>query len=157
MQETIAGLVARFAALGDWDDRYRYIIELGQCLAPLPEELCTDRHRVRGCLSRVWLVSSHENGRMHYRAGGDAAIVNGLIALLLQVYDGRPPAEIIQTPPDFLHDIGLAQHLSPLRSNGLHFMAQRIRIDAQAALGCAGGESGVASSTSVTRTGESGT
>lgn len=134
MDEAIADLIARFSALGEWDERYRYIIELGQRLAPLPEELRTDANRVRGCVSRLWLASSHESGRMHYRASGDAAIVNGLIALLLKVYDDRKPEEIVRTPPDFLRILGLAQHLSPLRSNGLHFMAQRIRIDALAAL-----------------------
>lgn len=130
----IAGLIETFDALGDWDERYRHIIRLGQRLPPLPEELRTDAHRIHGCQSHVWLASRYEHGVMRYRAASDAMIVSGLIALLLAVYDGRSPAEVVGTSPGFLRALGLSAHLSPMRSNGLHHMVLRIQRDGQEAL-----------------------
>lgn len=133
--EAQAELIETFEALPDWQERYQYIIELGQGLPPLPPEFQTEAHKVRGCQSQVWIVPDVRDGRLHFQAGSDAVITAGLIAVLLSVYNDRTPQEILQTPPDFIKAIGLAQHLSPSRSNGLLSMVRRIFDTAQAALG----------------------
>ncbi|GFZ78345.1 hypothetical protein GCM10011497_02990 [Elstera cyanobacteriorum] len=135
ISEAQAELIETFEALPDWQERYQYIIELGQGLPPLPSEFQTEAHKVRGCQSQVWIVPDVRDGRLHFQAGSDAVITAGLIAVLLSVYNDRTPQEILQTPPDFIKAIGLAQHLSPSRSNGLLSMVRRIFDTAQAALG----------------------
>lgn len=130
----ITDFIRIFQGLGDWEERYRYIIRLGKNLAPFPEVYKTDMNRIHGCQSRVWLASRYEHGVMHYCAFSDAQIVNGLIALLLEVYNRRSPAEIVGTAPDFLSLLGLSRHLSPMRSNGLYHMLQRIQSDGREAL-----------------------
>lgn len=135
ISEAQAELIETFEALPDWQERYQYIIELGQGLPPLPPEFQTEAHKVRGCQSQVWIVPDVRDGRLHFQAGSDAVITAGLIAVLLSVYNDRTPQEILQTPPDFIKAIGLAQHLSPSRSNGLLSMVRRIFDTAQAALG----------------------
>ena len=114
-------------------DRYRYIIDLGKELPPFPEEWMTDAYKVRGCQSQVWLKPDNENGRLLFRATSDAAIVSGLIAILLKIYSDRTPEEILATPPEFIEGIGLDEHLSPSRSNGLHSMIQTMFGYAKAA------------------------
>ncbi|MCS6971351.1 MAG: SufE family protein [Planctomycetota bacterium] len=125
--EKQAALVEEFAALPDWEARYARLIAMARALPPLPEELRTEEHRVRGCSSQVWMVHDFRDGCVHLRADSDAVLVRGLIALLLQVYSGHSPREILGAPPDFLADIGLHAHLSPNRANGLASMAARIR------------------------------
>lgn len=127
-------IVDSFTLLEDWTDRYQYIIDLGRQLPPLPEEFKTEEYRLKGCQSQVWIVTDFVDGRLEFRAISDSAIVSGLIALLLRVYSGRTPAEIIATPPDFIAAIQLEDHLSPTRSNGLHAMVQQIRQMAVEAL-----------------------
>ncbi len=118
---------AEFEALDDWDDRYRLLIDLGRALPPMPDALKTDATRVRGCASQVWLYPSVSDGRLHFQADSDAAIVKGLVALVLMLADGRQPAEIdpgaIRARLDAL---GLAKHLSSNRTQGLASMVARI-------------------------------
>ena len=118
----------------DWMDRYQFIIELGQKLPPFPESWQDDAHRVPGCQSQVWMEAGLQDGHMLIAGASDAAIVSGLVALLLRVYSGRPPAEILATPPEFLKDLGLIEALSTNRGNGIAAMARRIH---QAAQSCA--------------------
>jgi cysteine desulfuration protein SufE len=120
-------VIEEFSLFDDWMDRYQYLIDLGRRLPEFPEELKTDEHLIRGCQSQVWFVPEENNGRLEFRAISDAAIVSGLIALLLRLYSGRYPQDILDTPPDFVTALGLESHLSPTRSNGLSSMLQAIR------------------------------
>lgn len=127
-----------FEMLGDWESRYAFIIDLGRKLPKLPEELKSEQHRVHGCQATVWLVPRVQtNGsvRIHFDAESDAAIVQGLIGILKKLYDGRTPQQIASFDIEsFLQSIGLEEHLSPTRRNGLHHMVQRIRGIADAAV-----------------------
>jgi cysteine desulfuration protein SufE len=118
-----------FALLDDYRDKIEYVMDLGKRLAPLPDELKTEASKVRGCQSQVWLVAGLDpgSGRMRLRADSDAVLVRGLIALLLELYDGRRPEEILGNPPTVLQEIGLARFLTPGRANGLEAMVARIR------------------------------
>jgi len=127
-------LVDEFALFDDWVDRYQYLIDLGRRLPPFPESLKTEEHRIRGCQSQVWFVPRKAGDRLEFEAVSDAAIVSGLIALLLRVYSGRRPQEILDTPPDFIQALQLERHLSPTRSTGLHSMLNAIRSFAGDAL-----------------------
>jgi cysteine desulfuration protein SufE len=138
---TIDSLVEDFSLLDDWEDRYRYVIELGKTLPPLSDEERTDANKVRGCASQVWLVTEAErNGGVEqpvlsFRGDSDAHIVRGLIAILLAAYSGRKAGEITKADPEaLLARIGLRDHLTAQRSNGLSSMVARIRADAEAAL-----------------------
>ena len=127
-------IVDTFGVLEDWTDRYQYLIDLGRQLPPLPEEFKTEQYRLKGCQSQVWIKTEVRDGLMHILATSDSAIVAGLIALLLKVYGDRRPADILATPPDFIRQIELDEHLSPTRSNGLAAMIQQIRQMAVEAL-----------------------
>lgn len=116
----------------DWMDRYQFIIELGRKLPPFPEAWQDDRHRVPGCQSRVWMEAAMRDGRMMLAGASDAAIVSGLVALLLRVYSGRTPSEVLATDPGFLRELGLIEALSTNRGNGIAAMARRIQDAAQA-------------------------
>jgi len=131
-QEAQQAIADEFAFFGDWTERYQYLIDLGRKLPPFPEELKTEQYKVSGCQSQVWLVADGDARALTFRAISDSAIVSGLIALLLRVYSGRSAAEILDTPPRFIEAIGLAQHLSPTRSNGLAAMLKRIKDEARA-------------------------
>ncbi len=135
---TLADLQSDFAVLDDWEDRYRYIIELGRTLPPMAPELKNETTKVRGCASQVWLVSEPQaSGTMHFLGESDAHIVQGLIAILFTIYEGKSPREILSIDPGTVFDaLGLKEHLTPQRSNGLASMVERIRADArtQAAL-----------------------
>ncbi len=111
----------------DWMDRYQFIIELGRTLPPFPKDWMTDQHRVPGCQSQVWMQTTMERGRMLLAGASDAAIVSGLVALLLRVYSGRSPDEIAKTDPKFLTELGLIEALSSNRGNGVASMANAIR------------------------------
>lgn len=126
-------IVEEFGYFGDWAERYQYLIDLGRKLPPLAEALRTDAHKVSGCQSQVWIVPHGDASRLAFEAISDSSIVSGLIALLLRVYSGRPAAEILATEPRFVQSLGLQQHLSPTRSNGLAAMVTRIRALAAAA------------------------
>ena len=116
-----------FALFDDWTDRYQYIIDMGKKLPPFPEDAKVEENRLHGCQSQVWMTRELRDGRLYFEAISDAAIVSGLIALLMRVYSGRRPEEILATPPEFLEAIQLSEHLSPTRSNGLHAMLRYIR------------------------------
>ena len=136
----LSDISADFALLDDWEDRYRYLIELGRTLAPLPDALRTDANKVRGCASQVWLATQHRataaaRPEFNFLGDSDAHIVRGLIAILFAIYNGRtrrrgPGAS---TPdPDVRASSGLKEHLTPQRSNGFASMVERIRADAAA-------------------------
>ena len=127
-------LISDFELFEDWMDRYQYLIDLGRRLPEFPEELRTEENRIRGCQSQVWFVADKKDGRLEFRAISDAAIVSGLIALLLRLYSGRYPQDILDTPPDFVTALELESHLSPTRSNGLSSMLAAIRRFAAEAL-----------------------
>jgi cysteine desulfuration protein SufE len=135
---TIDRLVEDFNLLEDWEDRYRYVIELGKSLPPLPEAERTEANKVRGCASQVWLVSEVEGGHepvLSFRGDSDAHIVRGLIAILLAAYSGRKARDIAAADAEAMFArIGLREHLSSQRSNGLTSMVARIRSDAERAL-----------------------
>ncbi len=121
-----------FAFLDEWDDRYKYIIELGRQLAPYPEEFRDDAHKVRGCASQVWFHAVRENGALVFHGDSDAHIVKGLIALLLALYSGKTPDAILAVDAEnALGPFDLKDHLTPQRSNGLASMVARIRAMAE--------------------------
>ena len=125
--DAIAAIGEELAVFDDWMERYQFIIELGRKLPPFPEAWMDDAHRVPGCQSRVWMEGTLGEGKLFLAGVSDAAIVSGLIALLLRVYSGRPPAEITATDPVFLKDLGLLEALSTNRGNGIAAMARKIR------------------------------
>lgn len=127
-------VIEEFSLFEDWMDRYQYLIDLGRRLPEFPEALRTEENRIRGCQSQVWFVAEEKDGRLEFRATSDAAIVSGLIALLLRLYSGRYPQDILDTPPDFVAELQLESHLSPTRSNGLSSMLTAIRRFAAEAL-----------------------
>ncbi len=137
---TIDEITENFALLDDWDDRYRYVIELGRTLAPLAESAHNETNKVRGCASQVWLVTHVKPGdasgpMLSFDGDSDAHIVRGLIAILLAFYSGKSAREILSTDALVLFDsMGLRENLTPQRSNGLRAMVERIRADAKSAL-----------------------
>lgn len=120
-------VVQEFAFFEDWMDRYQYLIDLGRRLPDLANDELVEENKIKGCQSQVWLVASQEDGRLQFRAISDAAIVSGLIAVLLRIYSNRRPQDILDTPADFVSELKLDQHLSPTRSNGLAAMLAAIR------------------------------
>lgn len=120
-------LIEEFRLFDNWLDKYQYLIDLGRKLPEFPEPLKTDANKLHGCQSQVWLHVEESSGELKFQAISDSAIVSGLIAVLMRVYSGRSPREILDTAPDFIHAIGLDEHLSPTRSNGLHAMIDAIR------------------------------
>jgi cysteine desulfuration protein SufE len=140
---TIDEISENFAILDEWDDRYRYLIELGRTLAPLPEAARTDANKVSGCASQVWLTTKVTPGAcgpvLSFTGDSDAHIVRGLIAILFAMYSQRPARDILATDALALFDrLGLREHLTPQRSNGLKSMVGRIREEARNALVAAG-------------------
>jgi cysteine desulfuration protein SufE len=140
---TIDEITENFAILDEWDDRYRYLIELGRMLPPLPESAHNDANKVRGCASQVWLTTDVKRGPsgpvLSFAGDSDAHIVRGLIAVLFAMYSHKPARDILATDALALFDrLGLREHLTPQRSNGLKSMVGRIRDDARHALAAAG-------------------
>jgi cysteine desulfuration protein SufE len=140
---TIDDIRENFELLEDWDDRYRYVIELGRTLEPMPEGEHSAANKVQGCASQVWLSKRVEGGEgsealLKYRGDSDAHIVRGLIAILLTLYSGHTPRQILATDAiATFNEFGFREHLTPQRSNGLRAMVERIRADAQEALASA--------------------
>lgn len=133
---TIDQIIDDFELLDDWEDRYRYVIELGKRLDPLPEAQKTDTNKVRGCASQVWLVTTRDgvNGRpvLHFAGDSDALIVRGLVAIAIALFDGKSAPEIVATDADGLFErLGLKAHLTSQRSNGLRSLVDRIKADAR--------------------------
>jgi cysteine desulfuration protein SufE len=138
---SIEQILDDFEVLDSWDDRYRYVIELGRALPPFPDAERTDKNKVQGCASQVWMVSATrpaKNGGgpvVELQGDSDAHIVKGLIAILLALYSGQPAKKILETDAiELFNRLGLGEHLTPQRSNGFRSMVDRIRRDAQAAL-----------------------
>lgn len=121
-------IIEEFAKLSTWEEKYKHIIQLGRSLAEFPEQFRTEENKVTGCQSQVWLHAEFNGQEIKYHADSDAMIVKGLIALLLRLYSNRSPAEIIETKPDFIQEIGMDRHLSMNRSNGLAAMAKQIKL-----------------------------
>jgi cysteine desulfuration protein SufE len=140
---TIDEIRENFELLEDWDDRYRYVIELGRTLEPMPEAEHSASNKVQGCASQVWLSKSLERSDggealLKYLGDSDAHIVRGLIAILLTLYSGHTPQQILATDAvSIFNEFGFREHLTPQRSNGLRAMVERIRTDAREALAAA--------------------
>ena len=140
---TLDEIVDNFSLLEEWDDRYRYVIELGRALSPLAERDRTEVNKVQGCASQVWLATTvHPNGQggpvLSFSGDSDAHIVRGLIAILFAMFSGQQARAILSTDAIAVFErLGLREHLTPQRSNGFRSMVERIRTDAQAALAAA--------------------
>ncbi|MEJ5351893.1 MAG: SufE family protein [Melioribacteraceae bacterium] len=132
IQEKQEKLIKEFEQFTEWEDRYKYVIELGRRMKPISEEYKTDKYKLDGCQSQVWIHAKLEDGKIFFEADSDAAIVKGLIAILIEVYSGHSPDEILSNPPDFLTKIGIDKHLSPTRKNGLAAMMKQIQMYALA-------------------------
>jgi cysteine desulfuration protein SufE len=136
----IDDIIGNFELLEEWEDRYRYLIELGRTLEPLPKEAYTDENKVRGCASQVWLETTRGQDAagaptLAFRGDSDAHIVRGLVALVLALYSGRRAQEIVETDAaPLFKQLGLAEHLTPQRANGLRSRVERIKREASAAL-----------------------
>ena len=130
IQETTAAIIETFSMYDEWLDKYEYLIELGKALEPYPEEEKTEENLIKGCQSRVWLDSQFDGERLWFRADSDAIITKGIISLLISVYSGRTPAEILADDFSFVEKIGLKENLSPTRANGLVSMIETIRLRA---------------------------
>jgi cysteine desulfuration protein SufE len=125
-------IILEFNDFDDWLDRYQLLIDLGGEQEPLPVEYKTDNNLIEGCQSRVWLQADYVDGKVLFRAESDALIVKGIVSLLIKVYSGRTPDEILENEPYFVEAIGLKEHLSPTRSNGLLAMIKQMRLYALA-------------------------
>lgn len=132
IQDIQQKILDEFKALADWTERYKYIIELGRKLEPLDEKHKVEENLVRGCQSQVWLNTYLDDGKVIFEADSDAAITKGLVALMIRFYSGQEPDTIISTNPDFIKKIGMEEHLSPTRSNGLASMVKQMKIYAMA-------------------------
>ena len=132
IQEIQEEIIAEFSDFEDWLDRYQLLIDLGSEQEPLPAEYKTDNNLIEGCQSRVWLQADYLDGKVHFRAESDAMIVKGIVSLLIKVYSGHTPDEILDTEPYFVEAIGLKEHLSPTRSNGLLAMIRQMKLYALA-------------------------
>lgn len=125
-------IIEEFSAFDDWMDRYQLLIDLGSEQQPLDEQYKTDSNLIEGCQSRVWLQADFIDGKVEFRAESDALIVKGIVSLLVKVYSGHTPQEILDNEPYFVEAIGLREHLSPTRSNGLVAMIKQMRLYALA-------------------------
>jgi len=125
---SIEELIENFSFLEEWEDKYRYLIELGEGLSPLPDSFKTDAYKVEGCMSQVWLVPTLNEGHYTFKADSDALIVKGLIAVILAAYDGKTKEEIADVDIDSIFQkLGLETHLSPTRRNGFFSMVSKIK------------------------------
>jgi len=125
-------IVEEFSGFEDWMDKYAYLIEIGNEMTPIDAKYKVESNLIRGCQSRVWLHQEFTDGKIKFEAESDALIVKGLVALLLRIYSDRTPKEILESEPRFIDEIGLRQHLSPTRSNGLLAMVKQMKLYALA-------------------------
>lgn len=132
LKEKQERIIRQFEILGDWPERYKFIIKQGQKLDPLDKSKKTEDNLVRGCQSQVWLDTELNDDRIIFKADSDAAITKGLVALLVNFYSGETPDDILTTDPVFIKKIGMQDHLSPTRSNGLASMVKQMKIYAMA-------------------------
>ncbi len=132
INSTQDAIIDDFSAFDDWMDKYALLIDLGNSLAPLDEQYKTPENLIEGCQSRVWLNATYEDGIISFQAESDAVIVKGIVSLLIQVMDKHTPDEILESELYFIDKIGLKEHLSPTRSNGLLSMVKQMRLYAMA-------------------------
>lgn len=132
IQETQEQIVKEFEQFIEWEDKYKRIIDLGRELPAINKSYKTEKYKLSGCQSQVWINAKLENGKIIFEADSDAAIVKGLVALLIKVYSGHTPDEILSSPPEFVKKIGIDNHLSPTRKNGLGAMMKQIQMYAMA-------------------------
>jgi len=125
-------IVEAFSFFTDWMEKYEYLIELGKTLPPFPQEQKRDENLIMGCQARVWLAAHHKEGKLFFSADSDAVITKGIVSLLIQVFSGHTPEEILAADTQFIDQIGLKEHLSPTRANGLASMIKQIKIYALA-------------------------
>jgi cysteine desulfuration protein SufE len=131
IHENEAAILDEFYSLDDWMDRYDYLIELGKSLPLIDEQFKTDQYVITGCQSKVWLRAVFQDGKVFYTADSDAVITRGIVALLIRVLSGQPPDEILKAELEFIDQIGLRDHLSPTRSNGLNSMIKQMKLYAK--------------------------
>lgn len=132
IQEIEKEIVEEFALFDNWEDKYEYLIDLGKKLAPLPEEYRKEENKIKGCQSQVWMHSALKDGRVFYVADSDAMIVKGLASMLVRVFNGQKPQDIVDAPVTFIDEIGMTSHLAQTRSNGLRAMLKQMKLDAAA-------------------------
>ncbi|MBQ7279713.1 MAG: SufE family protein [Bacteroidales bacterium] len=132
IQEIEEQIIDEFSAFDDWMDKYAYIIDLGRECPIIDEKDKTESNLIQGCQSRVWLSCEARDGRLYFRADSDAVITKGIISLLIRTFDGQTPADIVKADVRFIEEIGLKEHLSPTRSNGLTAMLKQIKMYALA-------------------------
>ncbi|MDP3583399.1 MAG: SufE family protein [Ignavibacteria bacterium] len=132
IKEKQEAIVKEFEQFTDWEEKYTRVIELGRKMPALDEAFKTEKYKLSGCQSQVWINAKLENGKILFEADSDAAIVKGLIALLVNVYSNQSPDEILSNPPEFVKKIGIDNHLSPTRKNGLGAMMKQIQMYAVA-------------------------
>src|ERR1700722_11532295 len=130
IEETEQEIVEEFEIFSDWMDKYEHIIEIGNSVPKIDEKYKDEAHEIKGCQSKVWVHSELKDGHILYTADSDAIITKGLVGLVLRVASGHTPDEILNTNFDFINKIGLHEHLSPTRSNGLNAMIKQIKLDA---------------------------
>ena len=131
IHENEAAILDEFYSLDDWMDRYDYLIELWKSLPLIDEQFKTDQYVITGCQSKVWLRAVFQDGKVFYTADSDAVITRGIVALLIRVLSGQPPDEILKAELEFIDQIGLRDHLSPTRSNGLNSMIKQMKLYAK--------------------------
>ena len=128
VNDRVKVLIEEFNQISDWEDRYKNIIQRGKQLAPMNEDKKVDKNLVKGCQSKVWFHAEMKEGKIYFQGDSDAAIVKGIVALLLTIYSESSPDDILNTKPDFLDEIGLKEHLSMSRANGLSSMLKQISL-----------------------------
>jgi cysteine desulfuration protein SufE len=128
MQDRIDLIKARFTQYNDWEDRYKELINLGRELGTYPEDRRDEKYKVKGCQSQVWLYPEFKDGKVFFHGDSDAVLVKGIVALLVSVYSNATPDEILGTKPDFLKEVGITEHLSMNRSNGLASMMKQMQM-----------------------------
>ena len=128
INQRIKSVKERFDKFNDWEDKYREIIKFGKELDQLEEDYCIDKFKIKGCQSQVWLKPTYSDGQVIFRAASDAILVQGIIAVIVNVYSNSKPSEIMETSPDFLKEIGISEHLSLNRTNGLASMIKQVQM-----------------------------
>jgi cysteine desulfuration protein SufE len=123
-------IVEEFSLFDNWEDKYEYLIDMGKKLPKLEDAHKKEENKIRGCQSTVWMVSEYNDGKIFYKADSDAMIVKGLISMLIRVFSGQKPAEIVAADMKFIDDIGMSTHLAQTRSNGLRSMIKQMKLDA---------------------------
>lgn len=135
IKEIEASLVEDFSLFETWEEKYEYLIDLGKKLQPLSEQYKTEQYKIKGCQSSVWIHSYAKDGNIFFEGDSDAVIVKGLVSLMITVLSGHAAQDIVDTPLDFINEIGLSSHLAQTRSNGLRAMIRQMKLDAAALQG----------------------